>query len=284
MTAHQSIISELWRDDPFADFYNVDGLSDVILTADVDWAPDFVVEKIIDIIAQYGHKITIFATHDSEVLRQVPDFVQVGLHPDFTMRHNKLPFDELMARMKEWYPDALGMRSHCDFFGNNIANLAVANGLIYDVSVFEWNMPLCQGYIDYNRMARFPYFWEDGIHLDMNFPLTWENVKLATPGLKVMNVHPILIYLNCETDDDRRRVVRNYTDLTQVKRSDIDPFVRRERGIRDLWVELLENLKTNNVRTHLLSDVARHGLARAAATRSGPLDKPAAQSLKQEES
>lgn len=271
MTVHKSNLSELWQDDPLSDFYNTDRLSDVILTADVDWAPDFVVEEVINFVAQHGHKITIFATHQSDVLRQAPDFVEVGLHPDFTMRHNSLPFDESLLRMKEWYPEALGMRSHCDFFGNNIANLAVANGLIYDVSVFEWNMPLCQGHIDYNGMVRFPYFWEDGIHMDMNFPLSWEYVRLATPGLKILNVHPILIYLNCETDDDRRLVVRQHQDFTRVHRSDIDPFIRRQRGMRDLWLELLANLTANNLRTHLLGDVARHARARAMAPASGPL-------------
>jgi hypothetical protein len=283
MTAHQSNIRELWRDDPLAEFYNVERLSDVILTADTDWAPDFVIEQVIDLVAQHGHKITIFATHQSEVLHHVPDFVEVGLHPDYTMRHNQLPFDEVMRRMKEWYPEAVGTRSHCDFFGNNVANLAVANGLIYDVSVFEWNMPFCQGHIDYNRMVRFSYFWEDGIHMDMNFPLTWEDVRLATPGLKIMNVHPILIYLNCETDDDRRRVVRPYKDLTRVQRSDIDPFIRQQRGIRDLWVELLESLTANNVRTHLLGDVARHALEHAQAPAAGPLPKEIAATLRQGE-
>jgi hypothetical protein len=280
---YKSNLGEIWQDDPLSDFYNIDRLSDVILTADVDWAPDFAVEKVIDLVAQYGHKITIFATHQSDLLRQVPDLVEVGLHPDFTMRHNKLPFDELMLRMKGWYPDAVGMRSHCDFFGNNIANLAVANGLIYDVSVFEWNTPLCQGHIDYNRMVRFPYFWEDGIHMDMNFPLMWEYIRLATPGLKIMNVHPILIYLNCETDDDRREVVRHYKDLTRVRRSDIDPYIRRQRGIRDLWVELLENLTATGVRTHLLGDVARHVLAHAQPPASGPLTREIAATLKQGE-
>jgi hypothetical protein len=260
---HTSNIRELWQDDPLVDFYNLERLSDVILTADVDWAPDFVVEKLIDLMARHGHKLTIFATHESDVLHRVPDFVEVGLHPDFTMRHNQVPFDEVLRRMKEWYPNAIGTRSHCDFFGNNIANLAAANGLIYDVSVFEWNRPLCQGYIDYNRMVRFPYFWEDGIHMDMKFSLAWDEVRLATPGLKILNVHPILIYLNCETDDDRRRVVRPFQDLTKAKRSDLDPFIRGGRGIRNLWVELLKNLTATGVRTHLLGDVARHALAQS---------------------
>lgn len=261
-------LDELWRADPFSQLYNRDGLGDVILTADTDWAPDFAIEEIIDRVGEHGHKISIFATHPSETLASVPDFVEVGIHPDLTMRHNQLPFEEVFSRLKGWYPEAVGMRSHRDFFGNNVGDLAIENGLIYDVSVLQWNLPLCQAHLDYNGMARFPYFWEDGIHLDMKFPLDWDEIRLDAPGLKVLNVHPILIYLNCESDDDRRRVVRKHKDLTQVERGDLDPFVRRERGIGDVWSDLLEMLAARGVRTHKLGDVARDGIARSTAVAS----------------
>ncbi len=253
-------LTTLFCKDPMRQYYNLESLTDVILTTDTDWAPDFVIATILEAVKIFGHKLTIFATNRSDLLQNLnDDSFEIGLHPDFTMRHHNTPFKSVMDNLLELYPNAKGMRSHCDFFGDNIANLAHDIGLKYDVSVFEWNCPALQGHVDYNGLVRLPYFWEDGIHLNMEIPLDWSQIRLNTPGLKVLNVHPILIYMNCKSDEDRRTFVRQHKDLTQIRSADIDPVVRSERGIRDVWMELLEMLAENKVRTHLLADVAKLG-------------------------
>jgi hypothetical protein len=103
-------------------------------------------------------------------------------------------------------------------------------------------------------MTRFSYCWEDGIHLDMGFGLDMDRVTLHTPGLKILNVHPILIYLNSSTEEHRRSVTRRYTDLTSAPYTEISGEVNRGRGIGTLWREMLQYLAANNVRTHLLKE------------------------------
>ena len=53
------------------------------LTFDIDWAPDFMVEEIINILETYSIKATFFATHDSKVLQKLnfSKNYEVGLHP-----------------------------------------------------------------------------------------------------------------------------------------------------------------------------------------------------------
>jgi hypothetical protein len=242
--------------DPFRRFYNLDGVRDVFLTCDVDWAPDFAIQTVLAAVEAHGHKLTIFATHRSELLLGARPWLEVGLHPDFTRQDGSGRFEDKIAALKAHYPAAVGMRSHRDFFGNNIGDMAKQNGLRYDASSFLWNQPFCQAHVDYNGMTRFSYCWEDGIHLDMGFGLDFDQVTLHTPGLKILNVHPILIYLNSSTEEHRRSVTRRYKDLTTAPYADITAEVNRGRGIADVWRELLQYLADSGVRTHLLRDAA----------------------------
>jgi hypothetical protein len=92
-------------------------------------------------------------------------------------------------------------------------------------------------------------------------------VRLATPGLKILNVHPILIYLNSTTEEHRRALTDRYRDLTTAPHAEVAPEVNTAtRGIGDLWRELLASLAEGGVRTHCLRDaVAEVG----GGTRSG---------------
>lgn len=243
-----------FKDDSFAKYYNLDGLTDVFLTCDVDWAPDFAIKRVIDIINQYGFNITFFATHDSPILKIPVNNIEVGLHPDFTRPHAHDWFDKKLRILKEIYPSAIGMRSHRNFFGQNIGDLAIREGLKYDASVFLFNEPFCQAHIDYNNLIRFSYMWEDGVHLDSNLGNDFSKVSLHTPGLKILNVHPILIYLNSSCESHRRSVTSMYSDLTIAREDDISVHVNKDFGITSLWISLLEYLSQKNVKTHLFRD------------------------------
>lgn len=250
-------LTGFFADDPLARYYNLDGLTDVCLTCDVDWAPEYAIEAVLQAVEAHGHKFTIFSTHDSAVLQRAPSWLEVGLHPDFTRKPPSPWFDERMAGLKAIYPEAVGMRSHRNFFGNNIADLAKANGLIYDASVFAWNEPICLAHRDYQGLVRMAYSWEDGIHLDFNLPRDLSATTIMTPGLKILNVHPILIYLNSQTEDHRRGVTRRYQDLVNAPKAEIDAERNTGEGIANLWHAMLGWLAENNIRTHCLRDVAR---------------------------
>jgi len=111
--------------------------------------------------------------------------------------------------------------------------LALQAGLAFDTSTFLWDEPFCQRDLDDVGMARFSYMWEDGIRLDTKTPMTVEAVNISTPGLKILNVHPILIYLNFPDEDRRPSVARRYADLTVAPKPEIDSQVYRGYGVRN---------------------------------------------------
>ncbi|MGH7710257.1 MAG: hypothetical protein ACREOG_03185, partial [Gemmatimonadaceae bacterium] len=141
-------LAHYFAGDSYARFYNLTGLTDVFLTCDVDWAPDYAIETVLNAVEAHGQKITLFATHRSELLLGAPDWLEVGVHPDFTRQDGKSRFEDKFSALKAFYPSAVGTRSHRDFFGNNIGDMAKQCGLRYDASTFLWNQPFCQAHID----------------------------------------------------------------------------------------------------------------------------------------
>ena len=247
-------ITSLFAHDPLAKFYNLGGLTDVFLTADVDWAPEYAIEEVLRTVESFGMKLTMFATGPSVLLTSPPKWLEVGIHPDFTRKAGPW-LDERLAALKALYPGAIGTRSHRNFFGQNIADLAHACGLKYDASSVLFNQILAQAHVDYNGMTRFSYVWEDGLHLDMGLGLDLSRTTIEWPGLKILNVHPMLIYLNSPSDNHRRAVTRRYQNLVDAPKTEIDAERNTGRGIGDVWREMLADFSTRTIRTHCLRDV-----------------------------
>lgn len=246
---------ELYSNDPRAKFYNLDVVKTMFLTTDIDWAPDFATEDLFQTVTQRGFKITAFATHKSELLAQKNSLIEIGLHPDNTRPDKEFVFANKLNDLKNIYPESVGLRCHRNFFGNNISDLAVKAGLKYDVSTLQWLQPFCSAFIDYNKLIRASYFWEDGIHCDTRTAFEISKVRLDTPGMKIFNVHPILIYLNAPNDDYRREVTKVYKDLTQAKYSDLKEKIYKGYGIKTFYVDLLEHFKNLGLETLHMKDI-----------------------------
>ncbi|MCV9937018.1 hypothetical protein OIU35_11650 [Boseaceae bacterium BT-24-1] len=255
MTDVSARFDGLFAADPFAEFYNLNGFSSYAMTADIDWAPDYAVADMLEIFSEFGVKITCYATHRSTLLRGTTPEVEVGLHPDYTRPHPKDGFRPKLLELKDMFPDAVGVRSHRNFFGQNTAHLAAEAGLRYDSSVLLWRQPFCQIYQDQWGLYRLPYCWEDGIQADMRLPWTLDIVPTTTPGLKIFNIHPIFIYLNCPNDDYRRAIVKDYKDLTQAPRAAIEPQRFDGYGARRFLVDLLTELKATGAQDHRIVDI-----------------------------
>jgi peptidoglycan/xylan/chitin deacetylase (PgdA/CDA1 family) len=250
-----SSMQHYFKDDSFRDFYNLDGLDTVVLTTDIDWAPDYATEAVLNLVAEAGMKITAYATHDSPLLKASTEFVEIGLHPDNTRPDPVHRFARKLPDLMEIFPDAVGLRCHRNFFGQNISDLAKECGLRYDLSTFLWRQPFAQAHVDYNGLVKMAYVWEDGIHVDVGEPLALDRIGLDSPGLKVLNVHPMLIYLNAPDDHLRRRLTKGIADLTSVPSSHFESGIHTGYGLRDFYRDLLAELKRRGVRTVFARDV-----------------------------
>jgi len=242
-------------------FCNENGLTTFSVTADVDWAPNYAVERFLTIIDDAGVSASIYATHDQCSLKGLPNSIEVGLHPDNTRYHPEYGISRKLLDLRELFPDAVGVRCHRNFFGQNVAQLAVAAGMTYDASVFLWKHSHLRPWIDQFGLVRLAYNWEDGIQADYGYGWTMDHVPFHGQGLKIFNFHPIFVYLNCPDDDYRRKIVGNYKDLTQAPKSEIEPLIYNGYGAQNFLVDLLGELKNRRAQSVTLADIARSAVS-----------------------
>lgn len=248
-------LDSLFAQDPFVGLYNLHGFTTYAMTADIDWAPEYAIEDMLGLFAEAGIKITCFATHESRVLKRPPAKIEVGLHPDFTRPHPEHGLRRKILDLYELYPQAVGVRAHRNFFGQNSAQLAADAGLSYDSSVLLWRQPFCQVHRDQWGLYRLCYSWEDGIQADMGLPWSLDVVPTTSPGLKIFNVHPIFIYLNCPDDDYRRAIVQDYPDLPNAPRSVLAAKRYDGYGARSFLIDMLKMLKATRARDLMLREM-----------------------------
>lgn len=168
----------------------------VALSFDLDWAPDFMLDELCSLLADLGRPFTVFATHDSPGVRRLLALpgCETGLHP------NLLGCSDVPARLAElqsWFPEAQGLRCH---------GLSYHSGLLADLHgtpIRYLSNDLChqqvglRPWFDFSGLLRLPIYWEDDVHCvcgDGDFGL--DALGLRAPGLKVLNFHPVHVYLN----------------------------------------------------------------------------------------
>jgi len=244
-----------FRDDPFSSLYNLAGVNTVLLTMDIDWAPEYATQTILDLVSSSGLNITAFATHKSPVLLDSEQFVEIGLHPDNTRPDPQYGFTRKISDLLEIYPASQGIRCHRNFFGQNISDLAKASNLKYDASTILWQQPFAQIYRDYNGLVKIPYTWEDGIHLDLQLPLNLDHIDLHKPGLKVFNVHPMLIYLNAPSDELRRQLTKDIKDLTVAPESLFSADIFSGYGMQSFYKDFLAEIVKRKIKTIFMRDI-----------------------------
>lgn len=171
------------------------------LTFDVDWAPDWSVREVLEMLAQYGASATFFITHDSPTIREIADAGHsVGIHPNFATNSSQgaSPTDVVGNLLGLW-PDARAMRTH-GLQQSSLLLRDVATAfpeLEYDLSILTYGFPH-SGWFDWrlqgSRMRRLNYTWED----DFAFDDPHHDWRTFTPAgeLSVLDFHPIHVSLN----------------------------------------------------------------------------------------
>ena len=177
------------------------GLKRIHITFDVDWAPDWMLQHLLRMLDRYPEVgCTFFATHETELLKRISQEGrhEVGWHPNLGPGSSQgANTPEVLRALAKWYPDAVGCRFHVlGYSYRDLMKLAPAK-LRYDVSYLLYNASHLQP--AYHRdldLTLIPYFWEDGICENAGCEVSLNSVRLDTPGIKVLNFHPMNIYIN----------------------------------------------------------------------------------------
>ena len=211
----------------------------IVFTCDIDWAPEFAIDYTIDFFENLGIKLTLFATHSSNVVKS--SGLEIGIHP-YLSRVTEPDYQKVINDLKNIYPDAIGSRTHRNYFGYTTPKYLTNAGLKYDISVVNWLQPSF-GNLHFSGLKTFTYSWEDGLHFDYKLRLTHK----ALPYKKdvcIFNIHPIVIYLNQDKEEIRKAALKGIKDLTKVKQSHIDQYIHKDYGIKNIITDFTLNKKS----------------------------------------
>lgn len=185
------------------------------ITLDVDWAHDDVLGFAIDMVEEAGIHATWLITHKSrwiDRLRENPLF-ELGIHPNFNgllsggAKYSHT-VEHVVRQLLEIAPDSQSVRSHSLMYSSRLSDIFVELGLTHDLNSYvprrsvghlsPWKLP--------NGQTRVPTTWED----DLEFPIVADEPWAAwETGIRVVNFHPIHLYLNTE-DTNRYESTRQF--------------------------------------------------------------------------
>lgn len=246
---------------------NWNGLRSACITFDVDFAPEYMIEHVRRMLERFDARATFFCTHASQLLKSMQDDprYEIALHPFLSPRSTQgKDLDEVIGKLQAWYPTAAGTRFH--ILGHSYRDLVALGrmGFEYDISTIRFNAPylLPAWHRDLN-MVLLTYSWEDGVCENAGFPMRLKSIALHSPGMKVLNFHPLNVYINGADSRQRLAFLRENPHLTETPQAVADGYRLRGDGAESVLCALLERLATDNVRF-------RHVRELAAAYRSVP--------------
>jgi hypothetical protein len=239
-------------------YYNAKSLCSVALTFDADWAPEFVLAGVLDTLRRHGHKATFFATNPSPALSAAAAErrIEVGWHPNFLPGSSHgATFDAVMQCLRAWYPGAVGVRTHSLHQNNFMLRSFPSWGLRYDSSLQLFDHPFLQVFSVCHGIARVPYCWSDAAHVLSQRAFHPEALPLATPGLKVLAFHPVLVALNLARHSAYDELKASCPNLLALQAGQMEPFAQGGAGVGTLFNDLCAWLARERVQTYLLGEL-----------------------------
>jgi hypothetical protein len=244
----------------------VDEAGTICFTVDVEWAHPAVLQDLCHLFDEHGVRATFFCTHAG--IEVAPH--ERGLHPNY--RRNGSTLKELTAKIGEpavaridesdlyhhvlrttlsFAPEAKGARSHSLFYDSLMMPLYRKLGLEYDSS---YQLPLVPGlqpiWKEYD-VLELPIYFADHFELKTGatgFDIT--RLHLERPGLKVINLHPNMTYINAVSDEHYIFAKAFYHDPERLLQARY-----RGRGVRSMVMDLLDDVASGNRITATLGEV-----------------------------
>jgi SAM-dependent methyltransferase len=230
-----------------------------VLTSDIDWASEDSIDDLVGILDRFSVKPVIMATHESAVIagRAEAGQIELGLHPNFLPNSTHgTNVTEVIDHMFRLFPNATTFRSHSFVDSTAISREMTRRGIRYDSNLCLYMQSNLVPLQHESGMIRFPIFWEDDVHRYRGGSWHIQDVleHFLTPGLKVLNVHPIWISMNIPDDEfyqAHRKAVRSLT------RPEFERLRHRGAGARTFLIDLLTAITRMGHRFHTLADVYR---------------------------
>jgi len=228
-----------------------------VLTFDIDWVPDYMIDYVSDKLKKLKIKSTWFVTHDSPAIQKLKknSLIEVGIHPNFSSNSTQgNNIDEILRNLKKIVPNAKSIRTHGLLQSTEILSKFQKYGIKNDVSILLENQPfLGIHYSKYFKIKRFPYYWEDDVEIKNKIDFNDSEKHMYIQGLKIFNFHPIHIFLNSASMTNYNKLKIN--GYPKIKESEILKFKNKKKGINTFFDNFINGL--TDKKTHTITDLSK---------------------------
>lgn len=219
------------------------------LSFDLDWAPAWATAATGARLAGAGVRGTFFVTHRCDSLDGLRERgMELGWHPNFLRgsSHGDT-IDEVLDFCAGLVPDAVGARAHCLIRGTPYLQAYGRRGLRYDASDIHDGVAGLEPFDSWTGVRRLPIWFEDDVHLARGLPCRFDALDHASPGLKILNFHPVLLALNAADGTEYTGLKQDLSargvPLSEATLQDFSPWRQTARsGVSDLLGEVLDHL------------------------------------------
>jgi hypothetical protein len=219
----------------------------VFLTFDLDWAPDFAIDRTAELLLGRGLRATWFVTHDSPAvdrLRGHPELFELGIHPNFLpgSTHGSTT-KEVLRFCMGLVPAAVSVRTHALVQSTPLlAEIVTTTPVRVDASLLLPGVPhLCpfvQGYRGV-PLLRMPTEWEDDMEMENGAPRWDAGAMLDYGGIRAIDFHPIHIWLNSREMGPYRELRDRGIPHQALREEDCVPYQNRGEGTRSTFEQLV---------------------------------------------
>ncbi|TND06501.1 MAG: hypothetical protein FD123_3539 [Bacteroidetes bacterium] len=176
-------------------------MENFLVTLDIDWAPDYMLDEISALLEAKKVRATWFVTHDSPSVRRIAahPLFEAGIHPNFLpgSSHGNTT-EQVLAHLLQIIPGAVSTRSHAVVQSGPVLH-ALSERLKIDSTIFLPEMPGIKPvrHLGHNNsLLRVPFYWADDYELCKTDRWTAPEKLAAKEGLKVVMFHPVHIFYN----------------------------------------------------------------------------------------
>jgi hypothetical protein len=226
----------------------------IVFTSDIDWAPEEVIQDMLELFEKYSVKCTLFCTHQSKVIAQCDSSLfEIAIHPNFNGLVNGQGgnVETILDDLLNIFPTAKGVRSHSLTQSSLILQKFFEKKMLYESNTF---LPYQKNIIVsklWNGLIRIPYNWGDDAHWAYNKSFDSLGLDINSKDLKVLDFHPIHVYLNTDAQNTYDQARQYYQDASKLK------LIRNTKalGVRDLLQATLKHIHENNIETYKMMDL-----------------------------
>lgn len=228
----------------------------IIITSDIDWALDEVIDDFLSILKSYQVSATLFCTHESEVVKGMnSNQFETAIHPNFNpsiIQGEPFKAEKIIDDLMMLYPDAIGVRSHSMTSSTILNNLFNSKGLKYESNIFipyKWEV---KPFKSWTGLTSIPYHWEDDVHFSYlnEFKPDFDSIFDKSDQF-IFDFHPIHVFLNTDVESTYIKAKKDYHNLKNLYKYQNS----KSLGVRDYLISMLEYTKNKEFKFCKMKDL-----------------------------